>query len=91
MLRTPGVNHRLLPFSSIISKILRHFQVPIEDLVYKATKRIGKEAITSIGFSWKNERWVKASTSKNQDTLVAPKDDRLLMMSTLLISYPILG
>ena len=25
MLSTPGVNHRLLPYSSIISKILRHF------------------------------------------------------------------
>lgn len=34
--------------------------------------------MTSIGFSWKNGRWVKASTSKNQDTLVAPKDNRIL-------------
>ena len=54
MLSTPTVNHRLLPYGSIISKILQHFQVPLRDAVYKETKRIGPKAMTSIGFSWKN-------------------------------------
>lgn len=41
MLSTPAVNHRLLPYDSIIFKILRHFQVPLWDAVYKETKWIG--------------------------------------------------
>ena len=54
MLSTPAFNHRLLPYDNIISKILRHFQVPRWDTVYTETKRIGPEAMTSIGFSRKN-------------------------------------
>ena len=78
MLSTPRVNHQFLPYSSIISKILRHFQVPIRDSVYVETKRIGKEGVTCIRFSQKNREWIKTFTSKNQDTLVAPKDDCML-------------
>ena len=33
MLSTPGVNNRLLPYGSIISKILLHFQVLIRDSI----------------------------------------------------------
>lgn len=78
MLSTPGFNHQLLSYGSIISKILRHFQVPIRDLVYVETKRIVTEAMTSIEFSQKNEEWIKTFISKNQDTLVAPKDNPML-------------
>ena len=78
MLSTPGVNHQFLPYGSIISKILRHFQVPFRDSVYVETKRIGKEGVMSIRFSRKNREWIKTFTSKNQHTLVAPKDDRML-------------
>ena len=78
MLSTPAINHLLLPYGSIISTILRHFQVPLRDVVYKETKRIGLEAMTSIGFSRKNGKWIKTSISKNRDTLVAPEDDRML-------------
>lgn len=78
MLSTPVVNHRLLPYGSIISKILRHFQVPLRDAVYKETKRIGSKAMTNIGFSRKNEEWIKTSNSKNHDTLVALEDVRML-------------
>ena len=78
MLSTPAVNHRLLPYGSIISKILRHFQVLLRDALYKETKRIGPEAMTSIGFSRKNGERLKTSISKNQDTLVASEDDQML-------------
>ena len=33
MLTTPAVNHCLLPYGNIISKILRYFQVPLRDAV----------------------------------------------------------
>ena len=78
MLSTPVVNHRLFPYSNIISKILWHFQVPLRDAVFKETKRIGPEAMTSIGFSQKNGEWIKTSNSKNRDTFIAPEDHRML-------------
>ncbi|KAH9743958.1 hypothetical protein KPL70_003484 [Citrus sinensis] len=78
MLSTLVVNHRLLPYGSIISKILRHFEVPLRDVGYMETKRIGPEAMTSIRFSRRNSKWIKNSTSKNRDTLIAPEDDRML-------------
>lgn len=56
MLSTLGVNNRLLPYDSIISEILRNFQVPIRDSIYLKTKRINDKAITGIGFYWKNRK-----------------------------------
>ncbi|KAH9670869.1 Integrase catalytic domain-containing protein [Citrus sinensis] len=77
MLSTPAVNHRLLPYGSIFTKILRHFEVPLLDTGHMETRRIGPEAMTSIGFSRKNGVWIKTSNSKNRDTLIAAKDDRM--------------
>ena len=34
--------------------------------------------ITGIRFYRKNREWIKTQTSKNQDTLIAPEDDRVL-------------
>lgn len=78
MLSTPAVNHRLLPYGSIITKILRRFEVPLLDTGHMETRRIGPEAVTSIGFSRKNGVWIKTSNSKNPDTLIAAEDDRML-------------
>ncbi|KAH9705438.1 hypothetical protein KPL70_011874 [Citrus sinensis] len=78
MLRTPTVNHRLLPYGSIIAKILRHFEVPLLDAGYTKTRWIGPEAMTGIDFSRKNGKWIKTKNSKNRDTLIAPEDDRML-------------
>ncbi|KAH9667979.1 hypothetical protein KPL70_021252 [Citrus sinensis] len=78
MLSTPAVNHRLLPYGSIITKILRCFEVPLLDTGHIETRRIGPEAMNSIGFSRKNGEWIKTSNSKNRDTLIAPEDDRML-------------
>lgn len=54
MLSTPGVKYLLLLCGSIISKILRHFRVPIQDSINVETKRISNDAVTSIRFAWKN-------------------------------------
>lgn len=78
MLSTHAVNHRLLPYGSIITKILRRFEIPLFDTGHMETRRIGPEAMTSIGFSRKNGVWIKTINSKNQDTLIAPEDDRML-------------
>lgn len=78
MLSTLTVSHRLIPYGNIITKILWHFQVPLRDAVYTETKRIAPDAMTDIGFSRKNGKWIKTSKSKNWDTLVAPKDDWML-------------
>ena len=66
MLSTPAVNHCLLPYGSINSKILRHFQVPLRDVVYKETKRIGLEGMTSIGFT--NKRTTNGSRPQTPGT-----------------------
>ena len=79
MLSTPVVNHRLLPYGSIITKILRRFEVPLLDTGHMETRRIGPEAMTSISFSRKNGEWIKTSNAKNRDTLIAPEDDRMLV------------
>ncbi|KAH9669926.1 hypothetical protein KPL70_021986 [Citrus sinensis] len=78
ILSTPAVNHRLLPYDSIITKILRHFEVSLLDTGHMETRRIGPEAMTSIGFSRKNGQWIKTSNSKNRATLIAPEDDQML-------------
>ena len=65
MLSTPAVNHRLLPYGSIITKLLRHFEVPLLDTGYIKTRRISLEAMTSNDFSMKNEEWIKTKNSKN--------------------------
>ena len=78
MLSIPAVNHCFLSYGSIISKILRRFDVPLRDAGYMETKRIGSEAMTSTGFSRRNGKWIKTSTSKSRDTLIAPEDDRML-------------
>ncbi|KAH9781517.1 hypothetical protein KPL71_008504 [Citrus sinensis] len=64
--------------TSIITKILRRFEVPLLDTGHIETRRIGPEAMTSISFSRKNGVWIKTSNSKNRDTLIAPEDDRML-------------
>lgn len=75
MLTTLAVNNRSLPYCSVIIKILRHFKVPLGEPIYAETKRLREETITWISFHKRNEEWVKMTTSKNQDTLVALEDD----------------
>lgn len=78
ILSTPGVIKQLLPYGSNITKLLRHFHIPFQESIYMETERIGEEAITEIKFYRRNGEWVKMTTSKNCDTLVAFEDDRML-------------
>ena len=78
MLSTTAVSNRSLPYGSIISKILRYFLVPLSEPVFVETKKLGREIISGIGFHLKQGQWVKVSSSKNADTLVAPDDNRML-------------
>lgn len=71
MLSTPGVNNRLLPCGSIITKIFRHFRILITEPVFVDTKRLAGEIITRLGFSRRNEEREKITSVKNRDTLVA--------------------
>ena len=43
ILSTPAVSNQSLPYGSIISKILRHFDVPLIEPVYVETKKLGME------------------------------------------------
>lgn len=57
MLNTLVVNSRLHPYGSIITRILRHFHVPIRELVFDETKRVEGEIVASLGFHQRNEEW----------------------------------
>ena len=78
MLSTPVVTNRSLPYGSIITRILRYFHVRITEPVYVMSHKLGREIIYAIGFFKKRGKWVKTQSSKNEDTLVAPEDDRML-------------
>ncbi|KAH9750874.1 hypothetical protein KPL71_014049 [Citrus sinensis] len=78
MLSTPKVSNRSLPYGSIITRILNHFQVPIVEPVFLETRKLGREIISAIGFFKKRGKWEKTTSSKNEDTLLAPEDDRML-------------
>ena len=78
MLSTTAVSNRSLPYGSIISKILRYFHVPLTEPVYVETKKLVREIISGIGFHLKQGKWVKVTSSKNEGTLVALDDSRML-------------
>lgn len=77
MLRTPLLNNRLLPYGSIITRILRKFNVPLQEPVPKVAKKFGKEAIIVLGFDRCGGKWIKTSSAKNRNTLVAAEDDQM--------------
>ena len=78
MMSTPRVSNWSLPYGSIITKILKYFRVPISEPVYLETRKLGREIISAIGFFKKRGKWEKTTSFKNEDTLLAPEDDRML-------------
>jgi len=78
MLSSPRVTNRSLPYGSIITRILKFFRVPITEPVYLETRKLGREIISAIEFFKKRGKWEKTTSSKNEDTLLAPEDDRML-------------
>ena len=78
MLSTLRVSNRSLPNDSIITRILKFFRVPITEPVYLETRKLGREIISVIKFFKKRGKSEKTISSKNEDTLLAPEDDRML-------------
>lgn len=75
MLSTPAVTNRSLSYGSIITRILRHFNVPFTEPVYIETRKLGRKIISKIRFYRRRGEWVKTPSSRNRDTLVAPEDN----------------
>ncbi|KAH9680417.1 hypothetical protein KPL71_026545 [Citrus sinensis] len=78
MLSTPKVTNRSLPYGSIITRILRFFKAPITEPVYIETRKLGRAIMSAIRFFKKRGKWEKTTSSKNEDTLIAPEDNRML-------------
>ena len=78
MLSTPRVSNRSLSYGNIITRILKYFRVLIVEHVYLETRKLGREIISAIRFFKKCEKWEKTTSSKNEDTLLAPEDDCML-------------
>lgn len=76
MLLPPTETNCSLPYGNIITRILRHFNIPLTELVYTDTRKLGRDYFW-IGFYRRLGEQVKPS-SRNEDTLVAPEDDRFL-------------
>lgn len=53
--------NKLIPYCSIITRILHHFILPLYESVYKESKKLGGETISTIGFHRRNEEWVKTT------------------------------
>ena len=78
MLSTLRVSNRSFPYDIIITRILKFFRVPITEPVYLETRKLGREIISVIKFFKKRGKSEKTISSKNEDTLLAPEDDRML-------------
>ncbi|KAK9214749.1 hypothetical protein WN944_006748 [Citrus x changshan-huyou] len=46
--------------------------------IFLETRKLGREIISAIGFFKKRGKWEKTTSSKNEDTLLVPEDDRML-------------
>lgn len=78
ILLTSLLNNRLLTYGGIITRILRKFHIPLQKFMFEVIKKLGKEAITVLGFHRQRRKRAKTSSAKNRDTLVAVKDDQIL-------------
>ena len=76
MLSIPKLITCSLPYGHFITRILKHFKVPIHEPSCRPSKSIGDEAVIALGFKWHNGAWVKISDNKY--TFLTPSDDRPL-------------
>ena len=59
MLSALGIASWYLPFGSIITRILKHFRVPITKPTFLSPKELEDEAIANLGFLWVEDQWIK--------------------------------
>ena len=50
LLSIPVVTNRSLPYGSIITRILRHFNLPLTELVYVDTRKLGRGSFLRLDF-----------------------------------------
>lgn len=74
MLSTPGITNKSFSFGRIITRILKHFLVPITAPTFDDTKELREDAIANLGFVWVDDTWVKNQRLKNKVTELAPLD-----------------
>ena len=58
MLTIPTLITRSLPYSHFITRLLKYFDVLIQEPSCRPSKGIGDDAIFGLGFEWKNGTWV---------------------------------
>ena len=78
MLSSPRVNNCLLPYGCIFTKKLWHFWVPFNEPIFEHSKKLGDDAILSLGFNWKYGKWTKAPSIQNRFAFIAPEDNHML-------------
>lgn len=76
MLSIPSMSTRSLPYGHFITRILRYFQIPLDEPTFEPTKPMGVEIVHSLGFDWKDGALVK--TKRDRATHLAPSDYRPL-------------
>ena len=76
MLSIPKLITRSLPYGHFITRILKYFNVPIEEPSCRPSESIGDEVVSSLGFECRNGTWVKVAD--NKFTFIAPSYDRPL-------------
>lgn len=76
MLSIPKLITRSLLYGHFITRILRHFKIPINEPSCKPFKSIEDETVCALGFEWRNGAWVKFTDNKY--IFFAPNDDRSL-------------
>lgn len=59
MFSIPAVTNQSFPFGGFITRILKYKGVPICEPTFVPAKKLGDDLIFSLGFDWKNKKWVK--------------------------------
>lgn len=77
MLSTQKIPKRSLPFSTIITHILKHFRVPLIKPNPLGTKELGDKVIANLEFIWMEDQWVKYPRYKSKFTNIALADDHI--------------
>lgn len=77
MLNTLSISSRSIPFSRIITCILKYFRVPLAELSHKEPKELGDNVITSLVFAWVDNQWVRNQNLLNKPTEMALFNHRI--------------
>lgn len=77
VLSIPIFTNRSLPYGNIITRIQRHFDVPLTKPVHTKTRKLGREIISGIKFHRRLGECAKTPSSRNENPLIASKDNRM--------------